>query len=63
MPLKQGDLAILGKIERESRSTSQNKETHYLWGRVDRYGIGKLFYFVKTFHEENSIKIWKSAYF
>ena len=25
--------------------------------------LGKLFYFFKTFYEESSAKIWKSAYF
>ena len=36
MPLK-SDLASFGKLSRESGSVSQNRETHYLWGRVDRY--------------------------
>ena len=34
MLLKYGDLATLGKIGRESGSFSQNRETHYLLGRV-----------------------------
>ena len=38
MPLKDlGELANFGKIGRESGSGSKNRETHYLWGRVDGY--------------------------
>ena len=37
MPLKKRNLVIFGKIGRDSGSASQNKESHYIWGRGDRY--------------------------
>ena len=42
MPLKKGDLAIFYQIGWASGSASKNRETHYLWGRVDRYAISQL---------------------
>ena len=38
---KKGRCPIFGKIGREGGSASQNRETHYLWDRVDWYANNK----------------------